>query len=90
MWILLFYNLKKYDIYLEISNLIVLYKVIIASLFMSIIVYISKEYLNSLAKLNIIIYIVISVISYITIIYLLKIEEIKDLFKLFFKYLKLK
>ena len=88
--ILLFYNLKKYDIYLEKSNLIVLYKVIIASLFMSIIVYISKRYLTSLGRLNIIIYIAISVISYISVIYILKIEEIKDLFKLFFKYLKLK
>ncbi|ALF26077.1 murein biosynthesis integral membrane protein MurJ [Fusobacterium nucleatum] len=88
--ILLFYNLKKYDIYLEKSNLIVLCKVILASFFMAIVVYISKKYLISFGRLNILIYIGVSGISYVFAIYILKIEEVKDLFKLFFKYLKLK
>ena len=88
--VLLFYNLKKYNIYLEKSNLVVFYKVILASFFMGIVVYISKKYFISLGKLNIFIYVIISGISYISAISILKIEEIKDLFKLFFKYLKLK
>ena len=88
--ILLFYNLKRYDIYLEKSNLIVLYKVILASFFMGIVVYISKNFLISLENLHILIYIVVSGISYIFAIYILKVKEIKDLFKLFFKYLKLR
>ena len=88
--ILLIYNLKRYDIYLEKSNLIIFYKVILASFFMVIIIYISKIYFISFGKLNIFIYIGISGISYIFAIYILKIEEVKDLFKLFFKYLKLK
>ena len=88
--VLLFYNLKKYNIYLEKSNLVVFYKVILASFFMGIVVYISKKYFILLGKLNIFIYVIISGISYISAISILKIEEIKDLFKLFFKYLKLK
>ena len=88
--ILLFYNLKKYNIYLDKSNLVVLYKVILASFFMTIVIYISKKYFISLGKLNIFIYIIVSGISYIFAIFVLKIEEIKELFKLFFKYLKLK
>ena len=88
--VLLFYNLKKYNIYLEKSNLVVFYKVILASFFMGIVVYISKKYFISLGKLNIFIYVIISGISYMSAISILKIEEIKDLFKLFFKYLKLK
>ena len=88
--ILLFYNLKRYDIYLEKSNLIVLCKVILSSFFMAIVVYISKKYLISFGKLSIFIYIGVSGVSYIFAIYILKIEEVKDLFKLFFKYLKSK
>ena len=88
--VLLFYNLKKYDIYLEKSNLVVLYKVILASFFMMITIYISKKCFISVGKLNIFIYIIVSGISYIFAVFILKIEEMRDLFKLFFKYLKLK
>ena len=88
--VLLFYNLKRYNIYLDKSNLVVFYKVILASFFMGIVVYISKKYFISLGKLNILVYIIVSGISYIFATFILRIEEIEDLFKLFFKYLKLR
>ncbi|WP_022819973.1 murein biosynthesis integral membrane protein MurJ [Fusobacterium russii] len=88
--ILLFYNLKKYDIYLDKSNFILLFKVILASFFMIFIIYISKKYISLFGVFDIFIYIINALISYILVIYILKVNEIKDLFKLFFKILKLK
>lgn len=81
--ILLFYNLKKYDIHLDRLNLIVFFKVILASVFMIAIVYIFKKYFSFFGNLNIFICIIISGISYILAIFLLKVKEIRDLFKLF-------
>ncbi|QYR61471.1 murein biosynthesis integral membrane protein MurJ [Fusobacterium polymorphum] len=87
--ILLFYNLKRYNIYLDKSNFILLFKVILASLFMIFIIYISKRYLSLFGNFNIVIYIINALISYILMIFILKVNEIRDLFKLFFKVLKL-
>ena len=87
--VLLFYNLKRYNIYLDKSNFILLFKVILASLFMIFIIYISKRYLSLFGNFNIVIYIINALISYILMIFILKVNEIRDLFKLFFKVLKL-
>lgn len=88
--ILLLYNLKRYDICLDRSNLIVFIKVIFASIFMVIVVLISKKYFSFFGNLGIFIHIIVSIISYIFAIFLLKIREIRNLFKIFFKYIKLK
>ena len=88
--ILLFYNLKRYDIYLDKGNFITLFKVLLASAFMIFIIYISKSYLSSLGNLSILIYIVNAGVSYILAVLLLGISEIKDLFRLFLKVFKLK
>lgn len=88
--ILLFYNLKIYNIYLDRSNLIVFLKVVLASIFMMGSVYISKKYFTSLENLNIFIYLLVSVISYIFAILLLKVNEVKDLFRLSLSIFKLK
>ena len=88
--ILLFYNLRRYDIHLDRTNLTILLKVLLASTFMIIIIYISKKYLSSFGTLSIYIYILNAVISYILAILLLDVNEIKDLFKLFLQVFKLK
>ena len=88
--ILLFYNLRRYDIHLDRTNLTILLKVLLASTFMIIIIYISKKYLSSFGTLSIFIYILNAIISYILAILLLDVNEIKDLFKLFLKVFKLK
>jgi len=88
--ILLFYNLKRYDIYLDKGNFITLFKVLLASAFMIFIIYISKSYLSSLGNLSILIYMVNAGVSYILSVLLLGISEIKDLFRLFLKVFKLK
>ena len=87
--ILLFHNLKRYDIYLDKSNFIIFFKVLFASFFMIFIIYISKKYLSLFGNFNIIIYIINAIISYILVIFILKVNEIIDLFKLFFRVLKL-
>ena len=88
--ILLFCNLRKYDIYLEKSNLIVLFKVLIASSFMIFVIYLSKKYLSSFGNVSIFIYMINAGISYILAVLLLGVNEVKDLFKLFLKVFKLK
>lgn len=88
--ILLFYNLRRYDIYLEKSNLIILLKVLIASAFMILVIYLSKNYLSSFGNLSIFIYMINAGISYILAVLLLGVNEVKDLFKLFLKVFKLK
>ena len=88
--ILLFYNLRRYNIYLEKSNLIILFKVLIASFFMIVVIYLSKKYLSSFGNLSIFIYIINAGISYVLAVILLGVNEVKDLFKLFFKVFKLK
>ena len=88
--ILLFHNLKRYDIYLDKSNFIIFFKVLFASFFMIFIIYISKKYLSLFGNFNIIIYIINAIISYILVIFILKVNEIIDLFKLFFRVLKLR
>ena len=87
--ILLFYNLKRYNIYLDKSNFILLFKVLLASFFMIFVIYISKKYLSLFGNFNIILYTINALISYILIIFILRVNEIVDLFKLFFKVLKL-
>ena len=88
--ILLFYNLRRYDIYLEKSNLIILLKVLIASAFMILVIYLSKNYLSSFGNLSIFIYMINAGISYILAVLLLGVNEVKDLFKLFLKVFKFK
>lgn len=88
--ILLFYNLRRYDIYLEKSNLIIFFKVLTASAFMIVVIYLSKKYLSSFGNLSIFIYMINAVISYILAVFLLGVNEVKDLFKLFLKVFKLK
>ena len=88
--LLLFYNLRRYDIYLEKSNLIILFKVLLASAFMIVIIHLSKKYLSSYGNLSIFIYILNASISYILAVLLLRVNEVKDLFKLFLKVFKLK
>ena len=88
--VLLFYSLRKYDIYLDKSNLIILFKVLLASIFMIIIICVSKKYLSSFGSLSIFIYILSAGISYILAILLLGVNEVKNIFKLFFKVFKLK
>ena len=63
---------------------------LLASLFMIFIIYISKRYLSLFGNFNIVIYIINALISYILMIFILKVNEIRDLFKLFFKVLKLR
>ena len=87
---LLFYSLRKYDIYLDKSNLIILFKVLLASVFMIIIICVSKKYLSSFGSLSIFIYILSAGISYILAVLLLGVNEVKNIFKLFFKVFKLK
>ena len=88
--ILLFYNLRRYDIYLEKSNLIIFFKVLTASAFMVVVIYISKKYLSSYGSFSIFIYMLNAGISYILAVLLLGVNEVKDLFKLFLKVFKLK
>ena len=88
--ILLFYNLRRYGIYLEKSNLIILFKVLIASAFMILVIYLSKKYLSSFGNLSIFIYMLNAGVSYILAVLLLGVNEVKDLFKLFLKVFKLK
>ena len=88
--ILLFYNLRRYNIYLEKSNLIILFKVLIASFFMIVVIYLSKKYLSSFGNLSIFIYMINAGISYVLAVILLGVNEVKDLFKLFLKVFKLK
>lgn len=88
--ILLFYNLRRYNIYLEKSNLIILFKVLLASAFMVAIIYISKKYLSSYGSLSIFIYMINAGISYVLAVILLGVNEVKNLFKLFLKVFKLK
>ena len=88
--ILLFYNLRRYDIYLEKSNLIILSKVLVASSFMILVIYLSKKYLSSYGNFSILIYIINAGVSYILAVLLLGVNEVKDLFKLFLKVFKLK
>lgn len=88
--ILLFYNLKRYDIYLDKRNFITLFKVLLASAFMIFIIYLSKSYLSSFGNLSILIYMINAGISYILGVLLLGVSEIKDLFRLFLKAFKLK
>jgi len=88
--ILLFYNLRRYDIYLEKSNLIILSKVLVASSFMILVIYLSKKYLSSYGNFSILIYMINAGISYILAVLLLGVNEVKDLFKLFLKVFKLK
>ena len=88
--ILLFYNLRRYNIYLEKSNLIILFKVLLASVFMVVVIYISKKYLSSYGSFSIFIHMINAGISYILAVLLLGINEVKDLFKLFLKVFKLK
>lgn len=88
--ILLFYNLRRYDIYLEKTNLVILFKVLLASAFMIVTIYVSKKYLSSLGNLSIFIYIINAGVSYFLAVLLLGVKEIKDLFKLFLKVFKLK
>ena len=88
--ILLFYNLRRYNIYLEKSNLIILFKVLLASAFMVAIIYISKKYLSLYGSLSIFIYMINAGISYVLAVILLGVNEVKDLFKLFLKVFKLK
>lgn len=88
--ILLFYNLRRYDIYLEKSNLIILFKVLLASTFMIAVICLSKKYLSSFGNLSIFIYIINAGVSYVLAIFLLGVNEVKDLFKLFLKVFKLK
>lgn len=88
--ILLFYNLRRYEIYLEKSNLIIFFKVLLASAFMVFVIYISKKYLSSYGSFSIFIYMINAGISYILAVLLLGVNEVKDLFKLFLKAFKLK
>ena len=88
--ILLFYNLKRYDIYLDKRNFVTLFKVLLASAFMIFIIYLSKSYLSSFGNLSILIYMINAGISYILGVLLLGVSEIKDLFRLFLKAFKLK
>ena len=88
--ILLFYNLKRYDIYLDKRNFVTLFKVLLASAFMILIIYLSKSYLSSFGNFSILIYMINAGISYILGVLLLGVSEIKDLFRLFLKAFKLK
>ena len=86
--IILFYNLRRYNIYLEKSNLIILFKVLLASTFMIIIIYFSKKYLHLYGNLSIFIYSINAGVSYILLLILLRVDEVKDLFKLILKIFK--
>ena len=86
--ILLVYNLKNYDITLDKTNFIILFKVILASCFMLLALSFSKKYFYEFKNLNLFIHIGIAFISYIFIAFLLKITEVKELFKSIFKVLK--
>mgnify|MGYP001641546894 CR=1 FL=1 len=78
------------DIYIEKSNLIILFKVLLASTFMIAVICLSKKYLSSFGNLSIFIYIINAGVSYVLAIFLLGVNEVKDLFKLFLKVFKLK
>ena len=73
---------------LEKSNLIILFKVLLASTFMIIIIYFSKQYLHLYGNLSIFIYFINAGVSYILLLILLRVDEVKDLFKLILKIFK--
>ena len=87
--ILLLFSLKKYEISLDKSNIIVFLKASLASFLMYLIIYLLKNFLYSFNLFkNMYIYIIVGGMTYFLSIFLLKVTEIRNLLKLILQHLK--